>query len=299
MKLIRFGEPNKEKPGVLWNEQVQLDVSGFVSDFNEDFLASSGLERLREWLHRHASSAPQVSPSERLGPPISRPSKIVCVGLNFRDHAAESKMAIPTEPVLFLKATSSLVGPNDPVMIPKGAQKLDWEVELAVIIRSKASYVDREEALAQVAGFALHNDYSERSFQLERGGQWVKGKSADTFAPLGPFLATPDEITDPGALAMWLKVNGEIRQKSTTANMIFGVAELVSYISQFMTLLPGDVISTGTPAGVGLGMQPPQYLRPGDVVELGIEGLGRSRQEVIAYKQSAIEENAAVRNSAD
>jgi 2,4-diketo-3-deoxy-L-fuconate hydrolase len=299
MKLIRFGEPNTEKPGVLWNGQVRLDVSGFVSDFNEEFLASSGLERLREWLHRHASSAPQVRPSERLGPPISRPSKIVCIGLNFRDHAAESKMAIPTEPVLFLKATSSLVGPNDPVMIPKGAQKLDWEVELAVIMGRKASYVAREEALAHIAGFALHNDYSERSFQLERGGQWVKGKSADTFAPLGPFLATPDEIPDPGALAMWLKVNGETRQKSTTANMIFGVAELVSYVSQFMTLLPGDVISTGTPAGVGLGMQPPRYLRPGDVVELGIEGLGTSRQEVIAYQQSAMEENAVVRNSAD
>jgi 2,4-didehydro-3-deoxy-L-rhamnonate hydrolase len=298
MKLIRFGEPNKEKPGVLWNGQV-LDVSGFVSDFNEEFFASSGLERLREWLHRHASSAPQVRPSERLGPPISRPSKIVCIGLNFRDHAAESKMAIPNEPVLFLKATTSLVGPNDPVMIPKGAQKLDWEVELAVIIGRKASYVAREQALAHVAGFALHNDYSERSFQLERGGQWVKGKSADTFAPLGPFLATPDEIPDPGALAMWLKVNGEIRQKSTTANMIFGAAELVSYVSQFMTLLPGDVISTGTPAGVGLGMQPPRYLRPGDVVELGIEGLGTSRQEVIAYQQSAMEENAVVRNSAD
>jgi 2,4-didehydro-3-deoxy-L-rhamnonate hydrolase len=299
MKLIRFGEPNKEKPGVLWNGQVRLDVSGFVSDFNEEFLASSGLERLREWLHRHASSAPQVRPSERLGPPISRPSKIVCIGLNFRDHAAESKMAIPNEPVLFLKATTSLVGPNDPVMIPKGAQKLDWEVELAVIIGRKASYVAREQALAHVAGFALHNDYSERSFQLERGGQWVKGKSADTFAPLGPFLATPDEIPDPGALAMWLKVNGETRQKSTTANMIFGAAELVSYVSQFMTLLPGDVISTGTPAGVGLGMQPPRYLRPGDVVELGIEGLGTSRQEVIAYQQSAMEENVVVRNSAD
>lgn len=299
MKLIRFGEPNKEKPGVLWNSQVRLDVSSFVSDFDEAFFASGGLLRLREWLARHASGAPQVSPSERLGPPISRPSKIICVGLNFRDHAAESKMALPSEPVLFLKATSSLVGPNDPVVIPKGAQKLDWEVELAVVIEKKASYVAREDASAFIAGFALHNDYSERSFQLERGGQWVKGKSADSFAPLGPFLATPDEISDPGRLAMWLKVNGEIRQKSTTGNMIFGVSELVSYISQFMTLLPGDVISTGTPAGVGLGMQPPQYLRSGDIVELGIEGLGTARQEVIAFENVAVAQNATLRNSAD
>ncbi|MBV9183602.1 MAG: fumarylacetoacetate hydrolase family protein [Acidobacteria bacterium] len=286
MKLIRIGEPGREKPGVLWNSQIRLDVSSFVSDFNEDFFSSGGLSQLQGWLDQHAHLAPHASEGERLGPPIARPSKIICVGLNFRDHAAESKMAIPPEPVLFLKATSSLVGPNDPVIIPRGAQKLDWEVELAVVIAKKASYVAREEAPAFIAGFALHNDYSERSFQLERGGQWVKGKSADSFAPLGPFLATPEEIPNPRALTMWLKVNGQVRQKGTTANMIFGVSELVSYISQFMTLLPGDVISTGTPAGVGFGMQPPQYLQAGDIVELGIEGLGTSRQEVRAFENS-------------
>jgi 2,4-diketo-3-deoxy-L-fuconate hydrolase len=206
----------------------------------------------------------------------------VCIGLNFRDHAAESKMEPPKEPVVFFKSTTSLVGPNDPLRIPRGAQKVDWEVELAVIIAKKATYVSEGEALDHVAGFALHNDYSERSFQLERGGQWVKGKSADTFAPLGPFLATLDEVPNFDKLAMWLKVNGEIRQRSSTAEMIFGVAFLVSYVSQFMTLLPSDVISTGTPAGVGLGMKPPQYLKAGDIVELGVEGLGESRQSVIA-----------------
>ena len=283
MKLIRFGEPNKERPGVLWNGRARLDVSGLVSDFNEEFFETGGLVRLRQWLDREAQSAPQVDASVRLGPPVARPSKIVCVGLNFRDHAAESKMALPPEPVLFMKSTSALAGPNDPVIIPKGADKLDWEVELAVVIEKKVSHIRKEDALGSVAGFTLHNDYSERAFQFERGGQWVKGKSADTFAPLGPFLATPDEIDDIGNLQMWLTVNGQPRQKSTTANMIFGVAELISYISQFMTLFPGDIISTGTPAGVAFGMHAPQYLRPGDVVELGIAGLGTARQEVIAF----------------
>ena len=282
MKLIRFGEPNREKPGIL-DGNVRLDVSCVVSDYNEDFFATGGLARLRQWLPRNWSSLPRVAESERLGPPICRPSKIVCIGLNFRDHAAESKMPIPAEPVLFLKATSSLVGPNDPLMIPKGAEKVDWEVELAVVIEKKASYISKEEAPAFIAGFALHNDYSERAFQFERGGQWVKGKSADTFAPLGPFMATADEVPNPGNLGMWLKVNGQFRQKGSTANMIFDVAALVSYVSQFMTLLPGDVISTGTPAGVALGMNPPPYLRPGDVVELGIDGLGTSRQEVVVW----------------
>jgi 2,4-diketo-3-deoxy-L-fuconate hydrolase len=283
MKLIRFGQPGKEKPGIL-DCGVRLDVSSFVSDYDEEFFASGGLARLRERLANGSANLPRVSASKRLGPPISRPSKIVCIGLNFRDHAAESKMAIPTEPVLFFKSTTSLVGPNDALMIPKGAEKVDWEVELAVIMEKTARYISKEEALAFIAGFALHNDYSERAFQFERGGQWVKGKSADTFAPLGPFLATRDDIPDPANLGMWLKVNGQIRQKGTTANMIFDVAALVSYISQFMTLLPGDVISTGTPAGVALGMNPPPYLRAGDVVELGIDGLGESRQEVIASK---------------
>jgi 2-keto-4-pentenoate hydratase/2-oxohepta-3-ene-1,7-dioic acid hydratase in catechol pathway len=224
-----------------------------------------------------------VGDDVRLGSPIQRPSKIVCVGLNYRDHARESGMAVPSEPVIFFKATSAIVGPNDDVVIPKGSTKTDWEVELAVVIGRKASYVAESDALAHVAGYVLHNDYSERVFQLERGGQWVKGKSCDTFAPLGPFLATPDEIRDPGNLKMQLKVNGVMRQNSSTANMIFDAATLVSYVSQFMTLLPGDVISTGTPAGVALGMKAPEYLKAGDVVELAIDGLGESRQQVVAF----------------
>jgi 2-keto-4-pentenoate hydratase/2-oxohepta-3-ene-1,7-dioic acid hydratase in catechol pathway len=208
----------------------------------------------------------------------------VCIGLNFRDHAAESKMELPKEPVIFFKSTTSLVGPNDPLVIPKNGTKVDWEVELAVVIGKKTLYVSKEDALSFIAGFVLHNDYSERSFQLERGGQWVKGKSADTFAPLGPFLATTDEIPNSGKLRMWLKVNGEFRQNGSTENMIFDVAFLVTYVSQFMTLLPGDVISTGTPAGVGLGMNPPKYLKAGDVVELGVDGLGESRQQVVAFQ---------------
>src|SRR6185312_6110086 len=231
-------------------------------------------------LESNARGAPHVAATLRLGPPVRRPSKIVCIGLNFRDHAAETKAEPPKEPVIFFKATTSLVGPNDALVMPRNAKKVDWEVELAVVIGKRASYVPKERALDYVAGYALHNDYSERSFQLERGGQWVKGKSADTFAPLGPFLATPDEVPNPGNLRMWLKVNGETRQNSSTVNMIFDVATLVSYVSEFMTLLPGDVISTGTPAGVGLGMNPPKYLQAGDVVELGIEGLGESRQQV-------------------
>ena len=283
MKLIRFGEPEREKPGVLLDNGVRLDVSAFGSDYDEAFFAGGGLEALRRWLGENGSGAPRVPSSIRLGPPVCRPSKIVCIGLNYRDHAAETGADIPKEPVLFFKSTTSLAGPNDPVVIPRNAAKLDWEVEIAVIVGKKASYIEQEHAYGYVAGYALHNDYSERSFQLERGGQWVKGKSADTFAPLGPFLATKEGIADPGRLDMWLKVNGEFRQRSSTANMIFDVPTLVSYISQFMTLLPGDVISTGTPAGVALGMKPPRYLKPGDVVELGIDGLGESRQKVIAW----------------
>jgi 2-keto-4-pentenoate hydratase/2-oxohepta-3-ene-1,7-dioic acid hydratase in catechol pathway len=282
MRLIRFGEVGQEKPGILLSDGTRLDVAGFGSDYDEAFFAGAGLARLREWLARNGGSAPHVSASVRLGPPVCRPSKIVCIGLNFSDHAAESGMEIPKEPVIFFKATSSLVGPNDPLVIPRNATKVDWEVELAIVIEKKATYVSRESALDYVAGFALHNDYSERAFQLERGGQWVKGKSADTFAPLGPFVATKDEITDFRSLAMWLRVNGESRQKGSTSKMIFDVPTLVAYVSEFMTLLPGDVISTGTPPGVGLGMKPPQYLKAGDVVELGIEGLGESRQEVVA-----------------
>ena len=282
MKLIRWGQPGQEKPGILTNDGLRLDVSAFGSDFDEKFFEAGALRELQSWLASNSATARRVPESARLGPPICRPSKIVCIGLNFRDHAAESKMEPPKEPVLFFKSTTSLVGPHDALKIPRGAEKVDWEVELAVVMARRASYVSEADALDYVAGFALHNDYSERAFQLERGGQWVKGKSADTFAPLGPFLATRDELSNFAQLKMWLKVNGDFRQNSSTSEMIFGVPFLVSYISQFMTLLPGDVISTGTPAGVGLGMKPPQYLKPGDVVELGIEGLGQSRQLVIA-----------------
>jgi 2-keto-4-pentenoate hydratase/2-oxohepta-3-ene-1,7-dioic acid hydratase in catechol pathway len=284
MKLIRFGEPGQERPGVLLEDGTRVDASAIGSDYNEAFFGNSGLSELASWVKQAGSSAPRVAPKARLGAPVCRPSKIICIGLNYRDHAAETKQDPPKEPVLFFKATTSLVGPNDDLVRPKNSTKVDWEVELAVVIGKKAQYVLKEDALKHVAGYALHNDYSERNFQLERGGQWVKGKSADTFAPLGPFLATPDEVPNVGALEMWLKVNGEFRQKSSTSNMIFDVATLVSYVSQFMTLLPGDVISTGTPAGVGLGMNPQIYLKAGDVVELGIENLGKSRQLVREYK---------------
>ena len=284
MKLARFGAPGAERPGLILPDGSRIDVSSQVHDYDEGFFAGDGMQTLRTWLETgQRGLAPTVPATSRVGSPLARPSKIVCIGLNYSDHAAESGMDLPKEPVIFFKATSALAGPDDPVRIPRGGTKLDWEVELAIVIGRAASYVDEARALDHVAGYALHNDYSERAFQLERGGQWVKGKSADTFAPIGPFLATPDEIPDPQALPMWLTVNGEFRQQGTTANMVFGVATLVSYVSQFMTLLPGDVISTGTPAGVGLGMKPsPVYLQPGDVVELGIDGLGRSRQEVVA-----------------
>src|SRR4030095_8344367 len=285
MKLIRIGEVGQEKPAVLLDDGTRLDVSGFAADFDEAFFGGQRLSKLRSWLAQNKGSSPRVSASACLGPPISRPSKIVCIGLNFHDHAEESGMEVPKEPVIFFKASSSLVGPNDPLIIPKNATKVDWEVELAVVMEKRAKYVCRENAMDYVAGFALHNDYSERGFQLERGGQWVKGKSADSFAPLGPFLATKDEIADFNRLGMWLKVNGEFRQRGSTSKMICDVPGLVAYVSEFMTLLPGDVISTGTPSGVGLGMKPPQYLKAGDLVELGIDGLGESRQRVLAYTE--------------
>jgi 2,4-diketo-3-deoxy-L-fuconate hydrolase len=281
MKLIRFGDPGHERPGLQLENGDRVDASAFGEDYGEAFFGSGGLDRLRTWAARDARTAPRVPAATRLGPPIERPSKIVCIGLNFRDHAAESNMPLPVEPVVFFKATSALAGPNDTVRIPRGGSKLDWEVELAVVIGQKANSVTREQASAHVAGYVLHNDYSERAFQLERGGQWVKGKSADTFAPLGPFLATPDEIADVRRLGMWLSVNGDPRQRGTTADMVFDVPALVSYVSQFMTLLPGDVISTGTPAGVALGMKPsPVYLKPGDIVTLGIDGLGEATQTI-------------------
>jgi 2,4-diketo-3-deoxy-L-fuconate hydrolase len=285
MKLTRFGDRGEEKPGLVLNDGTRVDVSAAVTDYNEEFFGTGGLERLRRWVENNSGDLRRVDSSVRLGAPICRPSKIVCIGLNYRDHAAETGQEVPREPVIFLKATSSLSGPNDQVVIPLGSTKLDWEVELAFVIGRKARYVARRDALDHIAGYVLHNDYSERAFQLERGGQWVKGKSADTFAPLGPFLATRDEIPDPGHLDLWLTVNGATRQKSNTEQMVFGVSDLVSYVSQFMTLLPGDVISTGTPPGVGLGMNPPAYLKPGDVVALGIQGLGESRQEVVVYQE--------------
>jgi 2,4-didehydro-3-deoxy-L-rhamnonate hydrolase len=285
MRLTRFGDRGEEKPGLVLNDGTRVDVSAAVTDYNEEFFGTGGLERLRRWVENNSGDLRRVDSSVRLGAPICRPSKIVCIGLNYRDHAAETGQEVPREPVIFFKATSSLSGPNDQVVIPLGSTKLDWEVELAFVIGREARYVAKRDALDHIAGYVLHNDYSERAFQLERGGQWVKGKSADTFAPLGPFLATRDEIPDPGHLDLWLTVNGATRQKSNTEQMVFGVSDLVSYVSQFMTLLPGDVISTGTPPGVGLGMNPPAYLKPGDVVALGIQGLGESRQEVVVYQE--------------
>ncbi len=282
MKLIRFGDPGTEKPAVLLPDGRRIDVSAFGDDYDERFFGAERLPALRVWLEGAGKSAPMVADDVRLGPPVARPSKIICIGLNYRDHARETGAAIPQEPILFFKSTTAVCGPNDDVLIPRNSTKTDWEVELAVVISRRASYVSEAEAMSHVAGYVLHNDYSERAFQLERGGQWVKGKSCDTFAPLGPFLATPDELADVHDLRLWLRVNGETKQSGTTRDLIFGVPALISYISQFMALLPGDIISTGTPAGVGLGQQPPQYLRPGDVVELGIDGLGEARQELRA-----------------
>ncbi|WP_205499772.1 fumarylacetoacetate hydrolase family protein [Rufibacter psychrotolerans] len=284
MKLIRFGQAGQEKPGVILQDTF-YDVSGFGEEYNEQFFATGGLARLANYVQEQEGKLPQVDPQTRLGSPVARPSKIVCIGLNFADHARETGAKHPEEPVIFFKATTALTGPNDHVMIPRGSEKTDWEVELALVIGQQASYVSEAEALDYVAGYCLHNDVSERAFQLERGGTWDKGKGCDTFAPLGPFLATKEEIQDVNNLGMWLKVNGELMQNGNTADLIFKIPHLVSYVSQFMTLLPGDIISTGTPAGVGLALNPPRYLQPGDVVELGIEGLGSSRQQVVAYGQ--------------
>ncbi|MPR32833.1 fumarylacetoacetate hydrolase family protein [Salmonirosea aquatica] len=284
MKLFRFGAHEQEKPGVLTADEKMLDVSAFGEDYNEKFFASDGTSRLSEWLATHEGTCPQVPEKTRLGSCVARPSKIICIGLNYAKHAAESGAQPPAEPVVFFKATSALCGPNDQVVIPKNSVKTDWEVELAVVISQRASYVEESEAMKYVAGYALHNDYSEREFQLERGGQWVKGKSNDTFAPVGPYFVTADEVPDPHNLRLWLSLNGKTLQDSSTADMIFYIPKLISYLSHFMTLLPGDIISTGTPEGVGLGMKPPMYLKPGDVVELGIEGLGTQRQEAIAWE---------------
>src|SRR6266478_2598408 len=286
MKLFRFGEVGQEKPGAILLDSKSLEVSAFGQDYDEHFFATDGIKRLEVWLTENVGECPVVDEGVRLGPYIARPSKIICIGLNYARHAAEGGLEIPKEPVIFFKATSALCGPNDDVIIPKGSQKTDWEVELAVIIGKRASHVSKEEANKYIAGYALHNDYSEREFQLERGGQWVKGKSCDTFAPLGPFLVTRDEVPDPRNLRLWLKVKGEVLQDANTSDLIFDVPTLISYLSEFMSLLPGDVISTGTPAGVGLGLKPPRFLNHGDVVELGIDGLGSSRQRALSYERS-------------
>jgi 2,4-diketo-3-deoxy-L-fuconate hydrolase len=283
MKLIRFGEAGKEKIGVIINDK-RYDTSAFGEDYNEQFFETDGLNRLSSFLKSN-NNLPQINEDVRLGCPIARPSKIVCIGLNYVDHAKETNATPPAEPVIFMKSTTAIVGPNDNIMIPKDSVKTDWEVELAIVIGKKASYVDETEAMDYVAGYVLHNDVSEREFQIERSGTWDKGKGCDTFAPIGPFVATADEIKEPGNLRLWLKLNGETMQNGTTANFIFDIPFLIAYTSKFMTLLPGDVISTGTPAGVGLGMKPPVYLKPGDIIELGIDGLGTSTQKLVGYKK--------------
>lgn len=282
MKLIRWGEAGREKTGVIINA-IKYDTSAFGGDYNEAFFENNGLARLAEFVKANAGKLIEIPGSERLGSPIARPSKIICIGLNYADHAKETNAALPVEPIIFMKSTTALAGPNDAIITPKNSVKTDWEVELAVIIGKKASYVEEADALDYVAGYTLHNDVSEREFQIERNGTWDKGKGCDTFAPLGPFLATPDELGDLNKLRLWLKVNDKMMQDGNTSNFIFNIPFVIAYVSQFMTLLPGDVISTGTPAGVGLGFNPPIYLKAGDVVELGIDGLGTSRQEVKAY----------------
>lgn len=279
MKLLRYGPAGAEKPGLLHTDGTIRDLSGVVPDLAGAVLHPDGLAALAATDPR---SLPVVAGDTRLGPCVAGTGKFICIGLNYADHAAESGMAVPPEPVIFMKATSAICGPNDPIIIPRGSAKTDWEVELAVIIGKPAKYVSQAEAMDHVAGYAVTNDVSERAFQTERAGQWTKGKSCDNFGQIGPWLVTRDEVADPQDLAMWLTVNGEKMQDGSTRTMVYGVAHVVSYLSQFMTLHPGDVISTGTPPGVGMGMKPPRYLKPGDVVELGIAGLGQQRQDVVA-----------------
>ncbi|HEX3387174.1 MAG TPA: fumarylacetoacetate hydrolase family protein [Mucilaginibacter sp.] len=283
MKLIRYGEPGKEKTGVIIDDK-RYDTSAFGEDYDERFFETNGLSRLAGFVKNNKLS--EVSDSVRLGCPIGRPSKLVCIGLNYIDHARETNATPPPEPVIFMKSTTAIVGPNDDIMIPKDSVKTDWEVELAVVIGKKASYVEESEAMDYVAGYVLHNDVSEREFQLERSGTWDKGKGCDTFAPIGPFMATTDEIAHPHNLRLWLKLNGKTMQDGNTSNFIFNIPYLIAYTSKFMTLLPGDVVSTGTPAGVGLGMKPNLYLKPGDVIELGIDGLGSATQKLVLYAKN-------------
>ena len=281
MKLIRFGAPGHELPGIEVASGKRLDCSSFGEDWNEAFLGSQGLDRLSQWLKTQESTLPEIPSGSRLGSPIARPSKILCIGLNYRKHAEESGMPVPEAPILFMKASSSLCGPFDPIYIPRSSTQTDWEVELAVVIGKRAKYVTKENAYDYIAGYCVHNDVSERDFQLRQGGQWTKGKSSDHFAPLGPYMVTKDEIPDPHQLSIWLEVNGELLQNSNTGDLIFDIPTLISYVSNYMTLLPGDVISTGTPSGVGMGLKEPRYLKVGDRVRLGIAGLGESEQVAI------------------
>jgi len=279
MKLLRWGPAGAERPGMLDSAGVARDLTGLVPDIGGALLSDAGLAMLRGL---DAATLPPVPAGARLGPCVGGTGKFICIGLNYSDHAAETGAAVPPEPIIFMKATSAICGPDDPIIIPRGSEKTDWEVELGVVIGTAGKYIAEADALAHVAGYCVINDVSERAFQAERAGQWTKGKSCDNFGQTGPWLVTRDEVADPQALGMWLTVNGQSRQNGSTRTMVYGVAHLVSYLSQFFTLHPGDIISTGTPPGVGLGMKPPQYLRAGDVVELGIEGLGHQRQDVVA-----------------
>jgi len=279
MKLLRFGPLGAERPGMLDDGGLIRDLSGVVGDIGGETLSDAGLDRLRGL---DPKSLPEVDPSVRVGACVAGVGKFICIGLNYSDHAAESGMQVPPEPIIFMKATSAICGPDDPVLIPRGSEKTDWEVELGVVIGTRAKYVSEADAVAHIAGYCVVNDVSERHFQTERSGQWTKGKSADHFGPIGPWLVTRDEVADPQSLGMWLTVNGEARQNGSTETMVFGAAHLVSYLSHFMSLQPGDIISTGTPPGVGMGMKPPTYLKAGDIVELGIDGLGRQRQICVA-----------------
>ena len=279
MKLFRFGPVGSEKPGILDAQGTMRDLSSVVGDIGGDVLCDEGLAKIAAI---DVATLPEVAADTRLGPCVAGTGKFICIGLNYADHATESGLPVPPEPVIFMKATSAICGPNDPIIIPRGSEKTDWEVELAVIIGKRAKYVSEADAMDYVAGYCVTNDVSERAFQIERAGQWTKGKSCDNYGQMGPWLVTRDEVTDPQDLPMWLTVNGKTMQNGSTNTMVYGVAHVVSYLSQFMSLQPGDVISTGTPPGVGMGQDPQQYLKPGDVVELGIEGLGTQRQDVIA-----------------
>jgi 2,4-didehydro-3-deoxy-L-rhamnonate hydrolase len=288
MIVFRFGEPGQERAGALLEDGTAIDVSAGVPDFTSATIGAGAIEQARTWISSNGKTAPRVPEGSRFGPPVSDPSKIICIGLNYADHAAESGAKVPSEPVVFMKSTTSLCGPNDNVIIPLRSQKTDWEVELAVVVGKRAKRVAEADALNYIAGYTVVNDVSERHYQLEREGQWVKGKSCDTFSPTGPWLVTPDAVPDPNNLRMWLKVNGQQRQNGSTSTMVYRVPFLVSYLSQFMTLLPGDIISTGTPPGVGLGMKPPVYLKAGDIMELGIDGLGSQRQVCVDEEASAV-----------